>query len=100
MSKWKGFAMLQGVDIQSLNRSYLVILRDAVKSDQAQACLSFGIDEKLANRIAEMSLKDIDDAASTEQVLFRTSLTSDLINNLLRIADPIKKSVLATLTGV
>lgn len=88
------------VDIHSLNESYLVILRDAVKSNMAQACLAFGIEEQLARRIGEMSLTEISKVASTNQVLFKTSLTSEILANLARIADPGKRAVMASLAGV
>lgn len=86
-------------DIHSLNRAYLVVLRDAVKSDLPQACASFGINTELAERISGMSLADISLVSETNQVLFRTTLTPETLGTMPQLSDMTQRSVLAALTG-
>ena len=88
-----------GVDIRALNQTYLVVLRDALKSNRAQACAQFGVDEKLAKRVEDMTLAEINELSKTDKVLFKTSLTSDFIDNLVKVTDLIKRAVFATLAG-
>lgn len=88
------------IDIRSLNQTYLVILRDAIKSDLAQACLAFGINEKACQDDRGNVADGNQRSGGTDQMLFRTSLTSEILTNLSRIADPVKKSVFAMLASV
>lgn len=92
--------MGSATDIHALNRAYLVILRDAVKSDLPQACALFGIDREFADRISALSLADISLVSESNQMLFRTTLTPDTLGSMTQLGDVTQRSVLAALTGI
>ena len=86
-------------DVITLNQSYLLILRDAVKTNLPQACVQFGVAEDLAKKISSLSLSEISELAKTNVLLFKTSLTIDSLGNMLRVGDQMRRTVVATLAA-
>ncbi len=91
--------MRHSEDVITLNQTYLLVLRDAAKTDFAQACLQFGVAEELAKKISELSLSEISELAKTNVLLFKTSLTMDTLSNMLRVGDQTRRTVVATLAA-
>ena len=84
-------------DLHELNRSYLIIVRDAVKTDKASACAKFNIDQSFAETLSQMSLMDIASAAETNDVLFRPTMTGLSFKKLMVCGDRTARTVLATM---
>ena len=87
-------------DVHELNRSYLIIVRDAVKTDRATACARFNIDQQYANTLSAMSLAEIAEAAQTDDILFRPTMTGRGLEKLAGLTDRTARTVMATMARV
>lgn len=84
-------------DLHELNRSYLIIVRDAVKTNRAGACAKFNIDQTFADTLSNMTLSEIAEAAETNDVLFRPTMTGLGLEKLASLRDKTARTVLATM---
>lgn len=87
-------------DLHNLNRSYLIIVRDAVKTDKPSACARFNIDQDFANTLANMSLQEIAQAAQTNDVLFRPTMSGRGLGKLVSLGDQTARTVMAAMASV
>ena len=87
-------------DLHALNRSYLIVVRDAIKSNPVEACATFNIDSELCDALASMSLSSIESVAETNVVLFRPSISGKCILQLAESSEETARTVIAALSGV
>lgn len=87
-------------DLHDLNRSYLIIVRDAVKTDKAAACARFNIDQTYADTLSNMSFSQITEAAQTNDILFRPTMTGRGLGKLVSLGDQSARTVMAAMAGV
>lgn len=73
-------------DIHELNLSYLFCLRELAREDVAEAALRFGVDQGLAQALADASIERIKSIAEPAMLQFRMRATNQL-RNMLRATD-------------
>lgn len=86
-------------DLHELNKCYLIIVRDAVKQDMAAACAQFSITVDFANALARMTLSDITEVATTDDVLFKPAISGASLGKFLRLGDRAARTVMATMAA-
>ena len=86
-------------DLHELNRSYLIILRDAIKTDRASACTRFNIDQCFAETLGNMSLKEISAAAETNQILFRPSVSGLSFGQMVTLGSQTARTVMSAMAN-
>jgi hypothetical protein len=77
----RGFFVMRQ-DIISINRQFLVMVREMAKSPSGQAAL--GLPRKVMEKIANMSLEQIEELANVPVSLFTLRLTEEEIERRVR----------------
>lgn len=85
------------IDTHDLNQRYLLGLHSAAKSDMSEAITRFGCDHSFAKTVADLSVADLLQAAQTDRLLFRPTISGDLLKNLLVVDNAGEREMLATL---
>lgn len=60
---------MKTVDLQSINRNYLLVLREMAGDDIGRACITFGIDRDFAVRASQLTLAEIEQLADAYPVI-------------------------------
>ncbi len=56
-------------DLQSINRNFLLVLREMASDDIGRACITFGVDREFAVRASKLSIQQIDQLADSYPVI-------------------------------
>ena len=86
-------------DLHSLNRSYLIVVRDTIKTDPAKACAVYNVNSEFASALAAMTLAEIEVVAQTDVILFAPTITGKCLTQLRDATDKTSRTVAATLSG-
>jgi hypothetical protein len=60
---------MTSLDIQSINRDFLLVLRDIAGNDVGRACITFGIDRDFAIKASKLTIQQISHLASSYPVV-------------------------------
>lgn len=77
-----------------LNRNYFLALKAAAAASPAEACLKFGVTMEMAQKVAEMSLSEIDALSQCDRVLFKPVLEPGAFMTIAGVQSPGAREIL------
>lgn len=79
---------MNSLDIQSINRDFLLMVREMATDDIGRACITFGVDRDFAVKASKLTLQEVGKLASTYPVVvFRPRYGAEMLDSEI-VASP------------